>query len=179
MSVQRITGRYAKSLIDLALEQNKLERILEDVQSFKKVSENRDFLMMIKSPIVQASKKMSVVKALFDGKYDKLTMSFLRILIQKGREPYLPEIADEFIAQYKSIKHITSVKVTTATPMSATAITALQRQLEASPQTDTSVEIETAVDAELIGGFVLEFDGNIYDSSIAHKLDALKREFKA
>lgn len=179
MSVQRITGRYAKSLIDLALEQNKLERILEDVQSFKKVSENRDFLMMIKSPIVQASKKMSVVKALFDGKYDKLTMSFLRILIQKGREPYLPEIADEFIAQYKSIKHITSVKVTTATPMSATAITALQRQLEASPQTDTNVEIETAVDAELIGGFVLEFDGNIYDSSIAHKLDALKREFKA
>jgi len=179
MSVQRITGRYAKSLIDLALEQNKLERILEDVQSFKKVSENRDFLMMIKSPIVQASKKLSVVKALFDGKYDELTMSFLRILIQKGREAYLPEIADDFIAQYKSIKHITSVKVTTATPMSATTITALQRQLEASPQTDTSVEIETTVDAELIGGFVLEFDGNIYDSSIAHKLDALKREFKA
>lgn len=179
MSVQRITGRYAKSLIDLALEQNKLERIVEDVQSFKKVSENRDFLMMIKSPIVQASKKLSVVKALFDDKYDELTMSFLRVLIQKGREAYLPEIADEFIAQYKSIKHITTVKVTTATPMSATAITTLQRQLEGSSQTDTSVEIETAVDAELIGGFVLEFDGKIYDSSVAHKLEALKREFKA
>lgn len=179
MSVQRITGRYAKSLLDLALQQNKLERILEDVQSFKKVSENRDFYMMLKSPIVQMSKKQSVVKALFEGKYDELTMAFLRILIQKGREPYLPEIADDFIAQYKKIKQITTVKVTTAKSMSTSALSTLRAQLEGSSQTDSTVEIETAVDADLIGGFILEFDGNIYDSSVAHKLEALKRKFRA
>jgi len=179
MSVQRITGRYAKSLIDLAIEQNKLERILEDVQSFKKVSDNRDFYMMIKSPIVKAGKKQSVIKALFEGKYDELTMSFLRILIQKGREPYLIEIADDFIAQYKKIKQITTVKVTTAKPMSTSALSTLKTQLQRSAQTDSNVEIETAVDTDLIGGFVLEFDGNIYDSSVAHKLEALKRKFRA
>lgn len=178
MSVQRITGRYAKSLIDLAQEQNKLERILEDVQSFKKVSENKDFYMLIKSPIVQASKKQSVVKALFEGKYDELTMGFLLLLIQKGRESLLPEVADDFIAQYKKLKNITSVKVTTATPMSATGVAALKKQLEASTKTDTSVEIQTAVNPELIGGLVLEFDGNIYDSSVAQKLDELRRGFK-
>lgn len=179
MSVQRIAGRYAKSLIDLSLEQNKLERIVEDVKSFKQVSQNREFYMLVKSPIVQASKKQAIVKALFDGKYDELTMSFLQLLIQKGRESYLPEIANEFIAQYKSIKHITTVKVTTAKPMGAAAIEALRKQLEASSQTDASVEIETAVDPDLIGGFVLEFDGKIYDSSVAQKLDELRRQFRA
>lgn len=179
MSVQRIAGRYAKSLIDLSLEQNKLERIVEDVKSFKQVSQNREFYMLVKSPIVQASKKQAIVKALFDGKYDELTMSFLQLLIQKGRESYLPEIANEFIAQYKSIKHITTVKITTAKPMGAAAIEALRKQLEASSQTDASVEIETAVDPDLIGGFVLEFDGKIYDSSVAQKLDELRRQFRA
>lgn len=178
MSVQRITGRYAKSLIDLAQEHNKLERILEDVQSFKKVCENKDFSMMIKSPIVKASKKQSIVKALFEGKYDELTMSFLRILIQKGREAFLPEVADDFIGKYKEIKDITTVKVTTAKAMSANGIAALKKQLEASSQTNNSVEIETAVNPELIGGFVLEFGGNIYDSSVAQKLDELRRGFK-
>ncbi len=175
MSVQRIAGRYAKSLIDLAQEQNKLERILEDVTSFKNASGNRDFYLLLKSPIVKGSKKLSILDALFADKYDELTMAFLRILVNKGREPYLPEIADEFVAQYKEIKKISTVKVTTAKALSADALKALEAKLAASDATYSQVEIETAVDPDLIGGFVLELGGQIYDASVAQKLEELKR----
>ena len=47
----------------------------------------------------------------------------------------------------------------------------------ASAETDQSVEISTEVDPALIGGFVIEFQDKIYDASIAHNLEELKKEF--
>ncbi|MCB0639602.1 MAG: ATP synthase F1 subunit delta [Lewinella sp.] len=178
MSVKRIAGRYAKSLLELAQEQHKLERVTEDVQSFQQAMGNRDLYLLFKSPIVNASKKTAIVNQLFQGKYDELTLAFLRILITKGREGYLPEIAAEYMDQYKHLMHITTVKVTTAQPISPASLESLRKQLQTSKATDEKVEIVTAVDPELIGGFVLEFDDNIYDASIAYKLDKLRRDFQ-
>lgn len=177
MSVLRIAHRYAKSLIDLAVEQGKLERVLEDVQSFQAASKNKDFRAFIKSPIIHHTKKEAVVETLFKDKYDVLTMTFLQILIRKGREAYMPEVAQEFISAYKKLKHITTVKLTTATPLSEAIKKAVEAKLLASDQTSDHIELQTAVDADLIGGYVLEFDGNVYDASIKHKLVQLKDEF--
>lgn len=177
MSVQRIASRYAKSLMDLAVEQNKLERVLEDVQSFQAATEVRDLYLLLKSPIVHASKKLEIVKALFDGKYDELTMAFLNIIINKGREEYLPEIAAEFVAQYRNLKGISSVRLITASPVSDEQLNLIKEKLMASGETDQSVEISTEVDPEIIGGFVIEFEDKVYDASIAHKIEELKKEF--
>lgn len=177
MSVTRIAHRYAKSLIDLAVEQNKLERVREDVQAFKEASTNKDFRAFIKSPIIHHTKKEQIIKTLFEGKFDTLTMSFLDILTRKGREEYLPEIAAEFIQEYKKIKHITTVRLTTATPLSEAAVNAVRTKLIDTTKTSDNIELMTAVDPDLIGGYVLEFDGNVYDASIKHKLVQLKDDF--
>lgn len=177
MSVQRIASRYAKSLIDLAVEQQKLDRILEDVQSFREVTKNREFYLLLKSPIVHADKKLDIVRKLFEGKYDGLTMAFLRILISKGRERYLPEIAVEFISQYRKLKHISTVRLTTATPLSEATLQVIHDKLEASKDTDQIVEVSTEVDPDIIGGFILQFEDKIYDASVAQKLEDLKKAF--
>ncbi len=177
MSVQRIASRYAKSLMDLAIEQNKLERVLEDVQSFKAATEVRDFYLLLKSPIVKASKKISILNELFEGKYDELSMAFLRILVNKGREEYLPEISEVFIDHYRELKGISSVRLITATPVEDAVLKQIESKLLASEETAKTVEITTEVDPELIGGFVIEFEDKMYDASIANKIEALKKEF--
>jgi len=177
MSVARIAHRYAKSLIDIAVEQNKLERVLEDVQSFRELVKNRDFYLLLKSPIIHHSKKENIVEKLFTGKYDTLTMSFLNVLMRKGREMYLPEIAEEFIVEYKKLKHITTVRITTAVPLSESAKKAVEAKLLGSSKTSDHIDLITIVDPDIIGGYVLEFDGNVYDASIKHKLVGLKDEF--
>ena len=177
MSVQRVASRYAKSLIDLAQEQNKLDRILEDIQSFKAAVANRDFYLLLKSPIINGPKKIQIFKELFAGKFDKLTVAFLDIVTRKSRETYLPEITEEFIAQYKALQHISTVKLTTATKLNEAAIAKIKEKLVASDVTDLNVEIETAVNPDLLGGFVLEFDDKLYDASVAHKIKQLKKEF--
>ena len=97
--------------------------------------------------------------------------------MRKGRESYLPEIAEEFITQYRALKQISTVKVTTATPMSEAGLEAIKAQLKGSNSTAANIEIETAVNPDIIGGFVIEFDDKLYDASVAHKLAKLKKEF--
>ena len=177
MSVTRIASRYAKSLLDLAQEQNKVERILGDVQALQQATKQRDFELVLKSPIVNTEKKQSIIKAIFNGKFDELTMGFLDIIVRKGREPYLANIADEFIVQYNATKQLSTIKITTAAPMEAGSLEAVRAQLLASSATNKNVEIETAVDPTIIGGFVIEFDDKLYNASVAHKLALLRKEF--
>lgn len=90
---------------------------------------------------------------------------------------YLPEIMEEFIEQYKKMKHISTVKLVTATSLGAESISKIKQKLVASEATDDHVELLTTVDPDLIGGFVLDFGDRLYDASVAHKLEQLKKEF--
>jgi F-type H+-transporting ATPase subunit delta len=177
MSVTRIATRYAKSLIELASEQGKLEQVFTDVFTLKQAAQNRELYQMLKSPIINADKKNAVMGALFKGKIDSLTQAYVELLVNKGREGYLPEIAAEFVNQYKVIKKITTVKVTTAEPISDAVLADLRKKLLASGVTSENLDIETSVDPTLIGGFVLEFDNKRYDTTVAHKLETLKSQF--
>lgn len=177
MSVTRIASRYAKSLMDLALEQGTLDRILADVNSLKDSMSNRDLFLMLKSPIINAGKKKDILKAIFGASFDQSTMTFMDIVVGKGRESILPEIADEFLELYRQHKNITNVKVTSAQPLSEDALNKIKSKLTASDLTTSEVEIETSVDPSLIGGFVIEIGDKLYDSSVAHKLNLARKEF--
>lgn len=178
MSSQRIATRYAKSLIELAQEKGKLDRVLEDVQSFSEVAKNREFALMLKSPIIKGDKKQQIFKKMFEGKYDELTMAFLNILLKKGREAQLEEIAIEFNEQYRKMNKISTVRLTTAAKLSESSIDTIRQKLLGSTATDEKVELETRVDPTLLGGFVIEFEDKLYDASVAHKLALLKKDFK-
>jgi F-type H+-transporting ATPase subunit delta len=177
MSVTRIASRYAKSLVELAKDQNKLEVILDDIISFKKALTNRDLYLLVKSPIVNAAKKDKIFKILFSKSYDKMTLAFFDIVLRKGREPYLPEIADEYIKQYKVLKGISIVHITTASPLSDKDLNRIREKLLESEITAKSIEFITKVDSEIIGGFVIKIDDNLYDASVSRKLKELRKEF--
>jgi F-type H+-transporting ATPase subunit delta len=177
MSVTRIATRYAKSLIELAVEQGKLAQVSTDVQALASAATNRDLRLMLKSPIISADRKNAALNALFGKQMDGLTMAYLTLLVNKGREGYLPEIAAEFVSQYKTLQKITTVRVISAAPLSENVLADLKSRLLKSGITNPNLEIESSIDPDLIGGFVLEFDNKRYDASVANKLAELKSEF--
>ena len=95
--------------------------------------------------------------------------------MRKGRESLLPEIATEFLNQYKASKGISSVTLTTATPISAEALEAIKAKLLGSDATDLAVEIETKVDESIIGGFIVEIGDKLINASVSHKLAELSK----
>lgn len=178
MSATRIATRYAKSILDLSIEKGQMEQVHTDIQYLASAVKNRDLYLLLKNPVVKSDKKMAILQQIFQGKISPLTLAYLNLLVQKGREMYIPEIAAELEAQYSAIKHITKVRLTTATPMDEKALADLKHKLITSGAMSENVDVETKVDASLIGGFVLEFNNKRYDASVAHKLDTLKAEFK-
>jgi F-type H+-transporting ATPase subunit delta len=175
--MSKVAGRYAKSLIDLALEQGKLQSVVGDIEVLNESVKNRDLYLMLKSPIINSDKKASVMKALFGERFEAVTMGFINLCLNKGRESILPEIASELLAEYKKMQGISTIKVTTATPLSAEGLEALRAKLIASSVTAKDVEIETVIKPDIIGGFVIEFADKLYDASVVAKLAALRKEF--
>lgn len=177
MTNQRVADRYAKSLLDLAVEQKQLEVIKGDVEKLVEMTKNQDFKMLLASPVIKPSKKKTILAEILDkAGAQQLTKVFVDVLINKGREADLIGILGAFDRQYKKLNNISSVKVTSAAALSATELETIRKQLISSGKTEASVDIETNVDPSIIGGFILEFDGKVYDASVAHKLGELRKE---
>jgi len=173
----RLASRYAKSIIDIAIEQNMLEDILKDMQMIDQVcKQNRDFLLLMRSPVVSADKKLAIVDAVFTSRVAPLTAAFLRLLINKGREQNVDEIAQAFIQQYRDKKKIKTIRLTTAVPVDAAVVDVLKNKVAAAFK-ESSIEIETCTDPALLGGFILDMGDRQLDASIARDLNDIKKQF--
>ena len=102
-----------------------------------------------------------------------------KIYLTKRREELLPEIAEEFVTQYKLFKGITNVTITTATPLNDAALAEIKAKLLASDITAKELEITQKVNPELLGGFVIEVGDKLFDNSISFKLNKLSKQFKS
>jgi len=173
----RVASRYAKSLIDLSIEKGSLEKVYEDMQYLLAVIKgNREFANLLKSPVISADKKESIISAVTTGKISELTTTFNNLLVRKGRESSLGEIAQAFIDQYKKHKQIYTVKLTTATPISDELKQEIVNKVKSGSDM-TNIDLTTAVDEDLIGGFVLQAEDKLIDASIAYDLNAVKKQF--
>jgi F-type H+-transporting ATPase subunit delta len=173
----RLAGRYAKSLIGLATEQNLLEEVYKDMLLLQSVCKNnRDFVILLKSPVVPPDRKEAVLHAATTGRVTELTAAFNRLLIRKGRESVLPEIIEAFIEQYKHQKDIHVVKLTTAIPVSEEIKQAIIEKVQSlTPM--KSVELQTSVNEDIIGGFLLEVGDTLVDASISYDLNKIRSQF--
>jgi F-type H+-transporting ATPase subunit delta len=177
MADSRVASRYVKSLIGLAVEQGALEAVHADMLFIGRICRsNRDFVLMLKSPIVRHEKKKDILNILFTGKVHKLTLAIINILTSKNREPLLPAIATEFHNAYNDYKGIGKASVTTTVPMNDTLRVEIERIVK-KLSSKTQVELEEKVDANLIGGFILNVGDRQIDASIKNKLKMLKIKF--
>lgn len=172
----KIANRYAKSLLQLAVEQGKLETIKRDMDFFVSVLNSRDFVAMLKSPVINEDKKSNVVNKLFSKKIDELTLAFLNIMIRKKREAFLPDVAYAFEQQHNEHKGILTAKIITAVP----ANEAFEKKIKTDLKNTThckEVVLEKIVDENIIGGFVLKYEDKQYDASISNKLREIEKQF--
>jgi len=173
----RLAARYAKSLIGLAIDKGQLENIYADMKWLQAICKtNGDFVALLRSPIVKSDKKYKILDSITGDSVNGITKAFIKLLVNKGRESNLPEIASAFVEQYKGHKKIYDVKLVTATPASEELKNAILAHLRSTTEMQ-NIELETVVDDKLIGGFVLQVGDKLVDASIAYDLKNLSRQF--
>jgi F-type H+-transporting ATPase subunit delta len=178
MQNPRLAARYAKSLIDLAVEKNSLEDTLADIRYLDSICRNSpEFTNVLRSPVIKADKKQDIINAVVGDSLKPLAASFIRLMVSKGREEYLPEITRTFVQQYKDIKNIKTVKLTTAAPATDALKQAVLARVKAAVPGAT-IELVEEVKEELIGGFVLQMEDKLFDASIRRDLNDVKAQFR-
>lgn len=176
MSEIQVASRYANSLLDLAKEQNSLEAIKSDLDSFLAVLKaTPELRAVLKNPIISPDKKFAIVKGVFGSSVQEIVISFFRIVISKGRAEVLYETAKEFVNGYNRINGVIKASVVSAVQLTEQNIAEVQRVVEQA--TEKKVVLDTRVDPDLIGGFVLTVGDRQFDASIASSLNKLKKEF--
>ena len=173
----RLATRYAKALIDLAKEQGQLEQVYKDVLYLKSIFESsKELISFLNNPVITSDEKLMVVKAVDSDNTGEITKSFNRLLIRKGRENYLPEIADAFIEQYKEFKGIVTITLITAIPASEEVKKTIIGRIKRDGVT-REIELVCLVQEDIIGGFILEGNGKRIDASVAYDLTKVKNRF--
>ena len=155
MANQRLSARYANSILQLATEGNILKDIFSDMQLIdESITGSKDLQLMLNSPIINAEDKSSVLSKVFGGKVKDLTSKFLNLLVSKGREKFLQEICNTFIASYNAMHKIADVTLVTAIPATDKIVKEVTSLLTKAG-TYNEVSIKQEVDSSIIGGFIL------------------------
>ncbi len=173
----RLANRYAKALFELALEQQKLEIVANDMQLVKDVvAENRDLALLLKSPVVKAHKKTAIFTAIFGKKINQLSLRFLSLLAKNGREEIIPQVAESMMNIYNDYLGITHAWITSANELEKDAKTAILEMLK--KLSGKKVELHEYVNADLLGGFVVKMGDYQYDASTKTLIKRLKDNIK-
>jgi F-type H+-transporting ATPase subunit delta len=167
-------SRYAKALIDLAVDIKQLEEVRKDMLLVNEVcTNNREFVVLLQSPVVKTDKKLAIFNSVFEGKVSKTTISFLTLLANKRREAMLFEVAQDFENQYKIHKNITTAIVESAVSLDDKSKKQILDIVKASVTGE--VDLVEKVNPSLIGGFVLKINDTQVDQSVKRKLSDLKK----
>lgn len=177
MRESKVARRYAKALFELAIEMKLVEQVYADAELIIDVcKENKEFVVMLRSPVIKDVKKLAIIKAIFEKNLNKLTYKFLVIITRNKRESIIQVISEELIEIYQEYKNIVPVNLSTAIKLDEVTKGKILKLL--SEKSDATVKLTEEVDEDLIGGFVLDFDDKQFDASIQRQIKKLKKEFE-
>jgi F-type H+-transporting ATPase subunit delta len=172
-----ISKRYAQALVDLALEKKTLDKVKEDMELVIKLCEtDREFLLFLRSPVIKPDLKINVIKGIFEGKIEELSLRFIELIARHRREPILNQIARQFIALYKEHYNIITTHLTTATKISDELKQKIIGLME--DYTKGKIELQESIDESLIGGFILRFEDKEFNASLKNSIKQLRKDFE-
>ncbi len=171
-----ISKTYGDALFELAVEEDKVDLLLEEIQGLQEVlAQNAEFGKLMNHPKIVNEEKIQVARNVFGGRISDELLGFLTIIISKERYKNIDEILNYFVAEVKKYKGVGIATVTTAVPLKDDQCKKIEQKLLDTTKYK-SMEMHYALDASLIGGMVIRIGDRVVDSSISTKLNELQRE---
>ena len=169
-----MAGRYATALFELALEAGALEKTETDIGQFHDMLEaSPDLVRLVRSPVFSAEDQQRALTAVLDSAgIEGLTANFLSLITRNRRLFAVQDMVRAFRSLVARHRGEVSAQVVAAAELSDAQITALKATLKAAVGRD--VQIDSSVDASLLGGLVVKVGSRMIDSSLRTKLNNLK-----
>lgn len=177
MAVGVISVRYARALLKCAMELNQEDQVYQEMitlaDQYNRVPELRS---IIDNPMLEKNKKQALLQAACGKNLSELTARFIQLVLQEGRENVMQVMATSYITLYRKQKNIISGRLITATTVTPEVEQKMKQMVQRKSQ--GTVEFQTEVDPDIIGGFILEYDSYRMDASVQTKLHNILKELK-
>lgn len=174
MSQSTIAKRYAEALFQLAKGQNNISEVSADLKELVKAIESTpELLALLQAPKISTNAKKEMLAGILSSAAP-VVVNTVKILIDKKRINDLTTVAEEFQLLAASSQGAAEAVVYSTRALSdeeRAEISASFAQLVGKQKLD----ITNLIEPSLLGGIRVQIGNYIYDSTVASKLEGLKR----
>ena len=177
MDIGVISVRYARALLKSATDQKLDEQVYQEMMTLaKSFVEVPQLRQTIDNPMLSKDKKETLLQTASGENVSALTKSFIHLVLKEDRENVIQFMANSYVTLYRKQKNVIRGKLTTAARVSAQTEQKMRQMVES--KTNGTVEFETEVNPDIIGGFILEYDTFRMDASVKSKLNNILNTLK-
>ena len=172
--MEEIASVYARSLFEVAMEQDKLDKVRDELGEFADaLKESRELQVFLFSPYFSTKEKSEGLDKAISGA-DDTTVNFLRLLIEKHRMPVLFRVRAELDRLWEEENRLLPVTVTSAVELPKATVKQIGDRI--AEQTDRKVDLQSNVDPDILGGIVVRVGNSVLDASIRNRLENFRKQ---
>ena len=177
MDIGVISVRYARALLKSATDQKLEEQVYQEMQLLaKSYVDVPQLRQTIDNPMLSKDKKEALLLTAVGGEPTPLTRAFIALVLKEDREPVMQFIANSYVTLYRQQKNVIRGRLITAARVSAQTEQKMRQMVES--KTNGTVEFETEINPDIIGGFILEYDTYRMDASVKAKLNSILNQLR-
>ena len=172
--MEEIAVVYARSLFEVAMDQDKLDTVRDQLGAFADaLSQTRELQVFFFSPYFSTQeKKDGLERAVTDA--DPVVLNFLELLIEKHRMPVIFRVRATYDALWEEENKLLPVEITSAVELDETIVKQLGDRI--SEQTGRKVDLSARVEPDILGGIVVQVGNSVLDASVRTRLERLRRQ---
>jgi F-type H+-transporting ATPase subunit delta len=172
--MEEIAAVYARSLFEVAKEQDKLDLVREQLGEFAgALDQTRELQVFFFSPYFSTAEKEDGLDRAVSGA-DPVVVNFLKLLIENHRMPVIFRVRREYERLWEEENKLLPVRVTSAVELDSATVSQIGDRI--AEQTGRKVELSSEVDPDILGGIVVRVGNSILDASIRNRLEQLRRQ---
>lgn len=177
MLTSKVAKRYAQGLLEFSQETHTTPTVFGEMQDVVKIlNSSKELNSFFGTPFIEAKKKIEIASQIF-ASFSPSSRNLISLVIRHGRETHLKNIAQEYIKKVEDLQGIQRLTLTSATPLTDNN----KREILAKSglvQIDQRFDLETVINPEILGGYILRVGDQQVDASVRTKLNKLRKEFK-
>ena len=173
---QKVSLRYASSLLDSSIEKKNLDSVIKDFEFvFSILQREKELTTVLKSPVIKLQTKSALLSEIFKTRITEDSMNFLLFVVDKKREDLLLNIAKKFLELKDEYLGILKIEVSAPYDFTEDQKEQIKKKFESA--FSKIIVMNFVINKDLIGGFVAKVTDTMYDASIKHQLELLRKQF--
>lgn len=172
--MESVASRYGLALYSLALEENKIDSWQKDVKTLKSIfEENTDFIMILGSSFISLEERLEIVEKTLVG-VDKNIIGLIDVIMENNRTDLILDVFESFNSYCNQYRGVSEGLIYSTLKLDQTVIDQIEKKI--SKIENNKVELKNVIDPSLIGGVKVVIKDHIYDGSIKHNIEMMKKD---